>query len=55
MVETEEPCYSGVAYTKSGVLFLGEEEGRIAAYEAATGKKLWSFEDRCSSRHGLRV
>jgi alcohol dehydrogenase (cytochrome c) len=44
MVETEEPCYSGVAYTKGGVLFLGEEEGRLAAYDASTGKKLWSTE-----------
>ena len=44
MVPTEEPCYSGATVTKGGVVFEGEEEGRIAAYEAATGKKLWSFE-----------
>ena len=44
MITTEEPCYVGSTVTKSGVLFVGEEEGRIAAYEAATGKKLWSFE-----------
>ena len=44
MVPTEEPCYTGATVTKGGVLFLGEEEGRISAYETATGKKLWSFE-----------
>ena len=44
MIETAEPCYTGVTQTKGGVLFLGEEEGRISAYESATGKKLWTSE-----------
>ena len=44
MIPTPHECYSGVAYTKGGVLFLGEQEGNFSAYEAATGKKLWTFE-----------
>jgi hypothetical protein len=44
MIETPQECYAGPAVTKSGVLFEGEHEGNFVAYEASTGKKLWSFE-----------
>jgi alcohol dehydrogenase (cytochrome c) len=44
MIETPEECYAGPTVTKGGVIFEGERESTIVAYEASTGKKLWTFE-----------
>lgn len=33
----------GVAYT-DGKLFRGTQDGRVIAYDAATGKKLWTLQ-----------
>ncbi|MDB5582406.1 MAG: qbdA [Bradyrhizobium sp.] len=34
----------GVMATAGGLVFQGQEDGRFAAYAAATGKRLWSFD-----------
>lgn len=39
-----EPCFSGLAVTASGLLFVGRNDGRLTALDSATGKKLWQFQ-----------
>ncbi len=39
-----EQCYSGALTTAGNVLFTGRNNGEMVAYEATTGKQLWSFE-----------
>src|SRR5581483_9005980 len=34
-------CYSGTLTTASGLLFVGHNDGSLAAYDASTGKQLW--------------
>jgi glucose dehydrogenase len=35
-------CYSGVTETAGGVLFVGHNDGHLEAYDASSGKSLWS-------------
>ena len=35
--------WSGTLSTASGLVFYGDDGGELAAADAATGKKLWSF------------
>jgi PQQ-dependent dehydrogenase (methanol/ethanol family) len=35
-------CYSGVASTRGGLVFVGRNDGRLQAYYDLTGKLLWS-------------
>ena len=39
-----EPCYSGVASTAGGVIFVGRNSGELQSYDAKSGKLLWSFQ-----------
>jgi len=38
------PVFSGMLVTKGGVLFTGDQRGRLLALEAKTGKELWKFQ-----------
>ena len=38
------PLFAGMLVTKSGVLFTGDQRGRFLAFDAKTGKQLWSFQ-----------
>jgi alcohol dehydrogenase (cytochrome c) len=46
-VRTEEPLVGGVLATAGGLVFSGAGKGRVAAYDAGTGRELWSY--RCSA------
>ena len=35
---------TGMLVTAGGLLFTGDAEGEFIAYDAATGKKLWSYQ-----------
>jgi mono/diheme cytochrome c family protein len=39
-----ESCYAGSATTKGNVVFIGRNNGDLQAYDARTGKQLWSFQ-----------
>jgi alcohol dehydrogenase (cytochrome c) len=39
-----EPCYSGSAVTKGGLLFVGRSDGRLTALDKLNGRKLWEFQ-----------
>lgn len=43
-VKTRTPMATGMLVTAGGVLFTGDAEGEFIAYDAATGKKLWSYQ-----------
>lgn len=42
--KTEQPMIGGALTTKSDLVFAGQGNGTFAAYDAKTGKRLWSFE-----------
>ena len=39
-----EPCFSGITATASGLLFVGKNDGRLTALDAETGFQLWEFQ-----------
>lgn len=39
-----EPCFSGITATASGLLFVGRNDGRLTALNSADGSKLWEFQ-----------
>ena len=39
-----EPCYSGTATTAGNLVFVGRNAGQLQAYDATSGKFLWSFQ-----------
>ena len=41
--DTEQPLMGGVLATAGNLVFTGEGNGSFNAYDAASGKKLWSF------------
>ena len=43
-VKTDQPMIGGLLTTKSGLVFTGQGNGTFAAYDAKTGKRLWSFQ-----------
>ncbi len=43
-VPSSLPLFSGMLVTKGGVLFTGDQRGRVLAYDAKTGKELWKFQ-----------
>ena len=43
-VTTKEPLIGGVLATAGGLVFSGAGKGRFAAFAAATGRELWSFQ-----------
>ena len=42
-VRTDEPLVGGVLATAGGLVFSGAGKGRFAAYDAGTGRELWSY------------
>ena len=48
-VETRSPMVAGVLATAGGLVFTGDAEGILTAYDAETGKDLWHFQ--CGSGH----
>jgi glucose dehydrogenase len=42
--DTPQPLIGGVLATAGNLVFNGEGNGEFAAYDAKTGKKLWSFQ-----------
>ncbi len=43
-VESPLPLFAGMLVTKSGVLFTGDQRGRLLVMDAKTGKLLWKFQ-----------
>ncbi len=43
-VKTSEPLIGGVLATAGGLVFSGAGKGVFAAFDAATGRQLWSFQ-----------
>jgi alcohol dehydrogenase (cytochrome c) len=43
-VPSSLPLFAGVLATKGGLIFTGDQRGRFLAYDAKTGKELWSFQ-----------
>ncbi|HVZ28413.1 MAG TPA: PQQ-binding-like beta-propeller repeat protein [Rhizomicrobium sp.] len=41
--KTSLPMYGGIVTTASNLLFTGEMDGHFDAFDAKTGKKLWSY------------
>ncbi len=39
-----EPCFSGMAVTATGLLFVGRNDGRLTALDSANGRQLWEFQ-----------
>ncbi len=46
-VRTEEPLIGGVLATAGGLLFAGAGQGWFAAFDSATGRRLWQY--RCDA------
>jgi mono/diheme cytochrome c family protein len=39
-----ESCYSGAVTTAGGLVFVGQNNGELQAYNVENGEKLWSFQ-----------
>jgi alcohol dehydrogenase (cytochrome c) len=39
-----ESCYSGAVTTAGGLVFVGQNNGELQAYNVESGEKLWSFQ-----------
>jgi mono/diheme cytochrome c family protein len=39
-----ESCYSGAVTTAGGLVFVGQDNGELQAFDSETGEKLWSFQ-----------
>ncbi len=42
--EFPESCYSGAVTTAGGLVFIGQNNGELQAFNVETGEKLWSFQ-----------
>jgi alcohol dehydrogenase (cytochrome c) len=42
-VKTDQPMIGGALTTKGGLVFAGQGDGTFSAYDAKTGKVLWTF------------
>ena len=42
--EFPESCYSGAVSTAGGLVFVGQNNGELQAFDVENGKKLWSFQ-----------
>ncbi|MBS1882636.1 MAG: PQQ-binding-like beta-propeller repeat protein [Actinobacteria bacterium] len=42
--EFPESCYSGAVTTAGGLVFLGQNDGNLVAYDSETGEELWHFQ-----------
>ena len=41
---SRESCYSGAVTTAGGLLFVGQNNGELVAFDTETGEELWSFQ-----------
>ena len=41
-VQTAKPMVAGITATAGGLVFTGDLDGRVLAFDATTGKELWS-------------
>jgi len=39
-----DQCFSGVAVTAGGLVFVGRNDGRLTALDTSNGKRLWEFQ-----------
>lgn len=39
-----ESCYSGTVTTAGGLVFVGQNDGNLVAYNSETGEELWHFQ-----------
>ncbi|HXF31645.1 MAG TPA: PQQ-binding-like beta-propeller repeat protein [Solirubrobacterales bacterium] len=39
-----QSCYSGTVTTAGGLLFVGQNDGNLVAYDSETGKELWHWQ-----------
>jgi alcohol dehydrogenase (cytochrome c) len=39
-----ESCYSGAVTTAGGLVFVGQDNGELQAFDSETGEKLWHFQ-----------
>jgi alcohol dehydrogenase (cytochrome c) len=46
------PSFGGTLSTASGLVFAGEDDGNVMAFDAATGKNLWRLQTGASLRAG---
>src|SRR5262249_23365803 len=49
-VKLPQPQVGGTVATAGGLVFTGEANGRLGAYDAANGKLLWSFQTGANVR-----
>jgi glucose dehydrogenase len=42
-VKTEQPLIGGVLATAGGLVFTGEGNGNLSAFDAQSGERLWQF------------
>jgi alcohol dehydrogenase (cytochrome c) len=42
--DLKESCYSGTVTTAGGLLFVGQNDGNLVAYDSETGKELWHWQ-----------
>ena len=47
-----KPSFGGTLSTASGLVFAGEEDGNVMAFDAATGKNLWRLQTGGGVRAG---
>jgi alcohol dehydrogenase (cytochrome c) len=47
-IKTPEPLVGGTLATSGGLVFTGEANGRLGAYDAASGKVLWTYQTGAS-------
>jgi quinohemoprotein ethanol dehydrogenase len=40
----KESCYSGAVTTAGGLVFVGQNNGELQAFDSETGEQLWSFQ-----------
>src|SRR5262249_11273790 len=40
-IQTPKPMVAGITTTAAGLVFTGDLDGQLVAYDAATGKELW--------------
>jgi len=47
-----KPSFGGTLSTASGLVFAGEEDGNVMAFDAASGKNLWRLQTGAGVRAG---
>jgi alcohol dehydrogenase (cytochrome c) len=53
--EFKDACYSGTVTTAGGLVFTGRNDGHLQAFDAKTGKQLWSFQTGAGANNTATV